>query len=323
MPLKLEIDALSTELSQINKLLADAQKYGDPLGQIQYEERRNELESQLNDMSRVDSKAASIAVFFGGKPVYGSYGMAADFAGKSLQNFQKIVTTSFATANLGSLGTRGRLPQGESASLLITNVSRGSFGFILEEALEQPELFDTKLKAAVDFSVEAIVKSSMGSEDDFDELTEELDGRTLIALSEFFGELDRKEATIRLVDNNYEYAIDEQAVKRGRERTEHTSMEEDTIQLDGQLVGMVPSLKKFQILLTSNESISGGADDEAVEVYENWIQEGKPIVGKPTKAEFIKRIVQKRNHSPKTVYRLLKFITIDNFPVTPTADDAS
>jgi hypothetical protein len=66
-----------------------------------------------------------------GRPVYGSMGIDASFAGRMLEPFQSMVMADYADRWHGVLGSRGRRPGEAQAKLLLTGLPRGSFGLEL------------------------------------------------------------------------------------------------------------------------------------------------------------------------------------------------
>ncbi len=190
MPRKLLLDSLKAELNSVQELLRQAQDAGDPVGELQYTHREEILKKEIEELDNVITTSASVALFFGGKPVLGSKGIAAEFAGGALERFQDLVTRTFAKAEVGPLGERGPIPQKYNTQLMITELARGSFGFVLDEMSEQSELQETALKLMVDEVAQIVEKTGSPNEPDFESILVSLDPRTLIALEDFFVILD-------------------------------------------------------------------------------------------------------------------------------------
>jgi hypothetical protein len=310
MPRRLELEALEAELAALVVLLTETKELNDPIGIIQYEQRKQELEEEIRDLRDVERHHASLALFFGGKPVFGSRGIAADFAGKALENFQEIVSKRFAKTELGAIGERGRVPLKDITTLMVTGVTQGSFGFLLDELSDQTQMFDTALKDMV-MEVLYIIEST-GSSDEivFEEAAETLDPRTLIALRDFFVDLDSSAATVRLVDEVRDFSLDEAAVHRARVRTEATQIEEEDTEITGTLMGFLPEHRRFEIQIPSGETIYGSATKESTEQYSLTLQSGNPAIGKRCIAKIKERIVRPLNRPSRIIYRLLEFTTL-------------
>ena len=304
MPRKLERDAIVAELSQVTMLLESAKEYSDFIGERQFQRRKEILEEELRTLENKMGTAASLAVFFNGDPVRGTLGIAVDFAAKLLQNFQEVVSREFAANVVGELATKGRIPFEPAASLMITGVTRGSFGFILDELSEEPQLFDTSLKSAVSSSLDAIARLGGESEERFQELTERLDGRTVKALRDFFKNLDVNGATVRFVENEQEYLLNRAQVKEGRRRIDATEVSKNKRGLTGEL-WLLPGSGQFELVTEGDVTIRGSSDQTAIEDF-RALKDGEDLrAGQQLSVVVSKRTIQQTNRPDKIVYRLL------------------
>ena len=311
MPRKLKLDSTKAELSAIDALIQESIILSDPVGKMQYEYRKSLLEAELAQIKKEDSKA-SVALFFGGKPVFGSIGVNADFAGRALNDFQEIISKVFTNLELGSLGTRGPISFSAGSQLMITGVAKGSFGFVLDEISDQMELADTSLKNVVDEVALMIDKTGANEQNKFEEVLSDIDDRTLISLRNFFVNLDKNSATLRLVEGDNEFQLDEAAIHRGRERTENTSIDESEDFIDGVLLGFLPEHRKFELRLSNAVVIYGTATKNAAEAYSEMLTRGISIVDKKCRIKASVRIIKPINRPEKVLYRLLEFIGIDS-----------
>jgi len=311
MPRKLRLDGLRAELNSVQELLRQAHDAGDPVGELQYSHRQEILQKEIEEIEKTETTSASVALFFGGKPVLGSKGIAAEFAGSALEKFQDLVTRTFAKAELGPLGRRGPIPQKENTQLMVTELARGSFGFVLDEMSEQSELQETALKLMVDEVARIVEDTGSPNEPDFEAIVESLDPRTLIALKDFFVILDSSEATIRIVDDERDFLLDKYAVHRGRLRTEATSIEEKETFATGQILGFLPEHRKFELKPVDGEIIYGSVSKEAAEQYQAMVTSGTDVVGRHWQVKLTVRTVKPLNRPLREVYRLLEFMKED------------
>ena len=306
MPRRLELDALQAELAGLGLLLDEAMDVSDPIGVLQYKQRRCEIEQEISSLLAGD-RHASVAVYFGGKPVFGSRGIAADFAGRVLEHFQGIVSKEFAKSELGSLGERGRIPLKNLTTLMVTGITHGSFGFLLEELTEQTEMFDTELKEMLPDTLKVI--GSAGSVDDreFEENAENLDPRTLSALKDFFSDLDSFEATVRFVDDQHDLFLDDSAIDRAKARIEATQIDEDDTLMTGSLEGFLPEHRRFELRSPSRGLIYGTATKESTEQFASRIRSGEKTLYEQCTVRLRERTVKSMNRPARQVYRLLEF----------------
>ena len=66
---KLERDAIEADLSAVEALLQRRTEVDDPIGWLQFQERKETLTSKLAEIGEHPALAASVALFFGGLPV--------------------------------------------------------------------------------------------------------------------------------------------------------------------------------------------------------------------------------------------------------------
>ncbi|NWO07527.1 MAG: hypothetical protein HLX50_18085 [Alteromonadaceae bacterium] len=304
----IRMQGLQAELASLEALIQSAKEMDDPVGEIQLEKRKEKLETELQELVDHQEKKASVALFFGGKPVFGSRGISSDFAGTMLGNFQDLVSRAFASKELGSLGGRGPIPMRESANLMVTGLAKGSFGFVLDELSDQEEIDATGLKLVVDEVVQKIEKISSSNELDFEEVLDQLDARMLISLKDFFLALDSAEGTLRLVDDVADISLDSSAVHRARLRTEATSIDESDIIVKGMLVGFLPEHRKFEVQV-GEKMIYGSVSKEATEQYAQLVSRGETPERQTWEMRINQRVVTPLNRPAREVNRLLEFLS--------------
>ena len=306
MLLQLEQQYLRANLAQAQAFLADAKLDDDPIGQHQFAQLVEELSDKLKAMpGAIEQAPAGVALFFGGRPVVGSQGIHADFSSKVLDSFQKIVSQRYAAEELGPLATRGRVPLKDNTHLLITDIVRGSFGFVLQAAAasNETEAADTSLKTVVDKVASTI--SRLAAQDDmlFDEAVAEIDERQKSTLSEFFKLLDTEGATMRLVEGERDFELNSASVRRARQRVEQLQITDQTQEFSGQIAGWTDVSAKFELRLhDSREVIQGNVTTDALE---RVATEGLEPYHKHVRASMKVREVKVRNRATKKAYTLL------------------
>ncbi|ODU11036.1 MAG: hypothetical protein ABS91_02750 [Thiobacillus sp. SCN 64-35] len=225
-----------------------------------------------------------------------------------LEYFQDLVSRAFASNELGSLGERGPIPKRQATDLMVTQLTRGSFGFVLDELSDQAELEDTALKAMVEEIVTIVEKVASSNEIDFEEVAEQLDPRMLISLKNFFVTLDAAEATVRLVDDVADISLDQPAVHRARLRTEATSIDEADQLIEGVLVGFLPEHRKFEIQVGQTLTLYGSVSKEAAEQYAQLVARGENPERQTWRVRIRQRTITPLNRPPRDVNRLLEFV---------------
>ena len=306
MLLQLEQQYLRARLAQAQTFLADALVDDDPIGQHQFAQLVDTLAGELKAMPDAIAQApAGIALFFGGRPVVGSHGIHADFSSRALDGFQKIVSQRYAAEELGPLATRGRVPLKDNTHLLITDIVRGSFGFVLQAAGSDhsAEVADTSLKAVVDKVASTLSRLTAQDEVLFDEAVAEIDERQKSTLSEFFKLLETEGATLRLVEGERDFELNLESVQRARRRIEQLEITEQTQAFSGQIAGWTDVSAKFELRLhDTGEVIQGNVSTSALDQV---ARQGLEPYHKHVQASVKVKEVKARNRATKKAYTLL------------------
>lgn len=255
---KLERDRTVAELASINTLL-QGMTPDDIMTRMGLEDRRDELRETIADLADFDEGTASAALFFGGRPVVGSRGIESEFGGHAVAKFQDLVA-KLLVHEVGELGQRGPVPNKAASTMHITNILRGSFGFLMEEVQTQGQLVDTALKAAVDDASRLMVAFGETDEEKFQQAIEEVDQRVLATAGEFFDLLQEGGATFRLVAGDRDESFGAVAVERAAARATSTTISEKEEPLPGQLTGALPVGHVFEFRKVTGEIIRGKVD---------------------------------------------------------------
>jgi hypothetical protein len=305
---QLEKQFLQADLVEARQLLAEGLAYADPIAEHQYGQRVARLELELAALSQAVAKApAGVALFFGGRPVVGSHGIKAAFGAQAVGQFQKLVSQRYAAAEVGPLSSRGRVPMSEETQLFVTDVVRGSFGFVLQAS--EPASGDAVLGQVVDEVADTL--SRMGAADDalFDEASASVDNRQLGALKEFFKLLDDEGASLRVVEGERDFELTAQAVQRARQRVEALVIKDRVETLQGEIIGWAEYSRRFELRLHSDRSVVVGAVSR--EAMERSIQEDLVPLHRHVRARAKVREIRLRNRAPRRTFALQSIETID------------
>jgi hypothetical protein len=308
---QLERQFLQADLVQVQALLEQCSPEEDPIEHFQYAQRAQMLQGKLADMPNLIASApAGAALFFGGRPVFGSQGIKAAFSSQAIEQFQKIISQRFAAHEQGSLARTGRVRFSGETQLLVTDVVRGSFGFVLQAPEAEADANDeTTLKAVVDEVAVTLARMSSSDEALFDQAAAELDDRQISALQAFFKLLDSEGASLRLVEGERDFELDRAAVTRARERVEGLAIAESTRQIDGQIIGWSDYSGQFDLMPHDRGSVVRGTINR--DTLERVEREGVIPYKQHVKATLKERVVTVRNRSPKLAYTLIGFDAIE------------
>ncbi|KPN76746.1 MULTISPECIES: hypothetical protein [Shewanella] len=302
MPRKLKLNSLTSDKYAVQQLISEAIEYGDIVGELQYREKLEKLDKEISLIKNANETNASVALFFGGEPVLGSQGILASFAGNALENFQELINKAFASKENGSLGERGKIPLKANSNLMITQVAKGSFGFILDEVSDQIEITETALKHTVDYVLELINASAQPDDETFEKLIESLDKRVLQSLKDFFITLDKAHSTMRLVGDEQEYSLDSHWIHRARLRTEATEIDEDEDLVVLKVLGLLPEHCKFEAVTREGNIIYGSTTRLAAEQFRS------ELIGKEVRVNLLTKSIKPLHRPERTVYKLMEFL---------------
>jgi hypothetical protein len=286
---KLEQDHTQADLASVDALI-DQLSDEDVMMRAGLESRRAELRAAIEAFDQKVQHTASAALFFGGRPVAGNRGIESEFGGSVVTKFQDLVAKLMPRDR--GLGQRGVVPNKDAATLHITNVVRGSFGFLLEEIEPQTQLVETALKHAMDKATQLLKAFAEPSEDRFRETVESVDDRVVATAREFFTLMRQSGATLRLVAGQSDNTFSSEAVARAEERADTTAVEEASEILGGQLGGFLPDAHQFEFRATGSGTIRGKVDRmlSASELADA----NRRMVNIPAKAHFqVRRVRQK------------------------------
>lgn len=300
---RLERAGLQADLASVNALLASLSEDDDPIGFSQFAARRAEIELALIALGEVAEGTGKVALLFGGRPVWGSRGIDADFAARAIDQFQRAVGAQAAGA-AGPVGARGRLAQDLAPRLLVTDVGRGSFGFVLEEATDNAQLVETPTKHALDDIARLARGAAAPDEESFNAAVDTIEPRALQALAEFFKQLHESGAQLRVVEGDEDFELDADAIGRARARTEQTQIDSESVEEDGVLIGLVPQRKSFQWRRPNGETIVGTVQGDVARAYEDALFADHPLLG-PMRARLQVRKVSRRGGAPRLAYTLV------------------
>lgn len=295
--------ALQSELASLGSLIAESDDQ-DPLGTLSLRQRAEKIQHELDELGE-DKHHADVTLLFYGKPVDGSKGIDAEFAGKALQSYQSALSKHMNSLTGRALGKRGPVPERQLSRMNIVDVVHGSFGFRLEEDNEELQMFDTSLRDAVAAISNIISDFSDPSDAVFERAIEDIDGRTFISVKSFIQLLRNEEARFKVIEDEREIELDEGKVERAYQRVERTDVVEDEDQISGTLVGVMPVARRFEFNLDgTKEIITGPVDARLSADFLERIENDEQVIGRQWRASVRIRTVRRPDGREKIEYIL-------------------
>ncbi|MBO6666660.1 hypothetical protein [Parvibaculum sp.] len=259
MVTKIHRDALRSEIASLRALLEHAAEQ-DPLGSMSLQSRLTDLEAELAQLEGAHQNIATVALVFDGEPVRGSSAIEADFAGRALQDYQDLIAKQVALDS-GQLAERGRLPEQihQQARMNVTSLMHGSFGFVLEEDIEeQPEMFETAAQRAVHAISDLLREVAANDGSLFEARLPELDVRIFKTLKRFVSLLHKSKSTLKVAEDQRELKFDSPSLQRAFERVSSFEVDEHDETLEGELLGLVPIQRRFEFRRSDNGEVVQG-----------------------------------------------------------------
>jgi hypothetical protein len=239
--------------------------------------RLDEVRSQLADLSAQDMRPspAVVELTFRGNPVSGFFGIKADFAAKAVAAFERAVATMDASLLPGELRDAGRVPERASHQLLITGCVSGSFGFRLEEMIDERAQMDLESATVAEAvqQVMTILEACLTSDERLVDALGEASARVLVPIKDFLTVLHHAQATCAISMQGTRFRFESSAdVETALERS-MTGVEEKNETFTGRLRGILPDSRTFDFKTDADQLLSGKVDRRLGELDElrTWV----------------------------------------------------
>ncbi|NOD31108.1 hypothetical protein [Ruegeria atlantica] len=299
---------LKSQVDEVSFLAAEAEEAGDVVAEMNFRSRVSAIESEIEQLERTDSNVAEVALLFDGRPVLGTASIDARFATKALSIFQDIVSKLYASGtSLGLKGARGIVPSQRNSSLRITEIARGSFGFVLEEpGADQSSAVATTLREALDEAIETIEEITQRDDDDFLVELDAINPRVFSSLNQFFKHLHSSEATLRAALPTKQLRFDNEDIERAYLRLSNASVDIKEEIWIGTLVGLSPLSRSFEFQPDDKvDVITGNFGKQVSQDYLERIENDGITLGSKFRASIEVARVRKPNGEVSIKYTAL------------------
>jgi len=173
--------ALMAQLFDTQRLLTSIS--GHPIMSKSLKYREEELLRKISELPE-DSIEAKVKLLFHGRPVLGSMGIDASFAGKLVPHVEKMVNARFFQKYGATIKAKNKKEKLQFTKLYLTALPKGSFGIELTKLNDQ-NLFDNAQYAETLKEIATIIDASAKSDDQFTEAINDSPAQTLTSLKEF------------------------------------------------------------------------------------------------------------------------------------------
>lgn len=250
---------LDRQRQELEALIEESRNDGDIVGQLSFAARLGTVKDELASLQARDPKVAEIALLFDGGPVDGGRSIDANFAAQALHHFQSVVTRLFSANLRGELAAKGKIRGADLAALNIRGIATGSFGFILEEkdALQFSAL-KTPIREALEEAASLFGEFTQESDDDFLIDVDDINPRVFKALAQFFGHLEKNDASLKANLPDRQLSFDRAGVSRAYKRITDTKVKIEPATWVGTLVGLSPIKRTFDFKQDGTQEIISG-----------------------------------------------------------------
>ena len=291
---------LQAELSTLKKMRKKIPE-SDIIDRLSIEGRMDDVEERLASYEGPFQGPAQFALTFQGAPISGTHGIQANFGGTAIHHFTSAVA-AIGASQIGTLGERGAIPNKDNFNLLITGTTKGSFGFVIEEASKDWEISETKspVRSAIHTTI-TILKASTGTDDELNSAVSGSDPQAIKAVRDFLKYLANQEATCSLKSKEEEFTFsDVEHIRQSEKKLSENNIHEDHIQCSGYFMGYLPEKREFEFREDESKPVISGKVDITVENAEQI----NKFLKKQTHIKLMKRRV---GVSKNSTYTLLEY----------------
>jgi hypothetical protein len=251
--------ALSSEITELKSLLAEIPEEN-VIERMGFEARLESAQKLIAGI-REEELAHKARLTFRGKPVFGSHGIAAEFASKAAGAFADAVAV-VAVGLTEDLRYLGPIPDKQKNQLLITGTAIGSFGFEFEipqtgNGVLFPE--PSKAENALAKVLELFQLIARGSDDEVAELVDEIHPRAVKKAADFLNYIAQQDAWCGLEFKQRSFRFhDIDQLRASTNRLREDNMFEADETYAGEFQGVLPTSRTFEFKTVDGESILRG-----------------------------------------------------------------
>ena len=258
-----EYNQLLAERAQVKRLL-DRTPASHVIDRQSLENRLHLLNNQIPAEQPAEPVHAMLT--FRGAPVVGSHGIFADFGTEAVKAFTDVVAAVGASQGQ-VLSAQGRIPRRDEHRLMITSTATGSFGFKLQETPQpSPHLPGMSSVEKALEQTKNIFEATVASDDVLGEALEDADPRAIESIRNYLGILVRSDAVCAFDFRDQVFRFDDVAqVQRCLGRLSQQNIHEESHDLTGQFLGVLPGRRLFEFLQNEQEEPISGRISAGIE----------------------------------------------------------
>jgi len=291
------------EYHAVEKMIAEMPESA-AITRMSMEHRLRSLREEMDEMANAKPTGIRGTLSFRGRPVVESYGIAAVFGTKAIEAFEKIVAAR-AVSFTSPLSQKGRLPNRDQYSLLITGTSRGSFGFELENPVPDGTMSEvhntvSHIEEAINDTMDFFTTVRGETDEKLADLLVDMEERVVSEITDFLSLLADSGATCGLEFGSRSFHFRDVAeVSYGVRRLRKDNIHEREETIHGVFLGTLPHKRLFEFKSTADDLILDGKISPSVDAPDRI----NSLLGQPVAINV--HVTQVGSSKPK--YRLLSY----------------
>jgi hypothetical protein len=261
-----EYIALASEVNELEAILAQIPA-DRVIDRMSFETRLQNARDAISCIN-AENLPKKARLTFRGNPVFGSHGIAAEFACRASTSFTEAFTAIVAsiTENLRYMGP---IPDKQKNQLIITGTAIGSFGFEYELPSENAGSDPAQLEMnyegvnnaelAMQRMEDLFRVSSDGNDDELSELVDEIHPRAVRKVAEFLSYISDQEAWCGLDFNESIFRFTgSKQVRTSAQRLNADNIRDTTEEFTGRFDGALPTSRTFEFKPVDQRGILRG-----------------------------------------------------------------
>jgi hypothetical protein len=235
---------------------------------IGYEERLQRARQKLEGVVP-PPRPKKMEVSFTGKPVQSYYGIDANFAAESIGITSDAVRLATAGAT-GELKPTGDIPRKTLGQLIITGVTLGSFGFKMELPFPEGDPHGFSYPEQAVQRIQTLLSSAdEASDDQLSSAAMAIHPRAVNKTADLLDLMRKRDAQLAMEYQSNKVALaSSEDIERVAKRLNPANVEDQTTQVTGTMIGVIPATRQFELGPLNGPSIQGRVDPDIRDPYQ-------------------------------------------------------
>ena len=250
-----EFMSYRSEIATLQRLI-DGLSHGRRYERPGLEYRLEKVKAKIEGLP-VPPKPKKLSIAFNGNPVIQNYGIDANFGTEATTLLSDSVRLTTA-GRTGDLSATGQIPRSDISQPIITNVTSGSFGFVLQLPPYDDRFGISEAEHAVNQIQNLLRAANSGDDDELASIASSMHQRAVNKVAQFLDLMKKNKAwfTTNYEGNTVQFQntaeIDDAIIRLNPDDVEQPAQE-----IIGTLVGIIPMTRRFELHPNNEPPIYG------------------------------------------------------------------